>query len=142
MRKSVFSAIAIVILISGASYGCTGAQQAERSFSVETFEFVVELSASQATFESRHGTSWTNLSWGKPGANTIMVWVNGHGVSGLKSSLHDGGFTILVEATADGAVFESSGGTTWSELSFGCSGEAPCKFIVNESGVRSFSKSK
>ncbi len=140
MRNIVLTVIAIVILISTASYEGVVAQQAEQTIQVSNFEFVVELSPTQATFESRHGTSWTSLSWGNRGAKAMQFWVSDHSISGLNPGLQSGGFDIFVEATADGAILTSNGGTTWSELSFGCGGSTPCKFIVNESGVRGLSE--
>jgi len=44
-------------------------------------------------------------------------------------------FKMVVEVTKEGAKFECLSGCGWKTLSYGCEGQPPCAFQLDQNGV-------
>jgi len=130
--------LVVIVLTLAFNAGCekNNAQKSGQAVPVESFEFLVELSGSSAKLEAHNGTNWKVLTYGGQDNERIEFWLNRQGVSGDESGLVGSGFVIAIQATAYGAVLKSKTGTYWSELAYDCGGKTPCRFIIDQNGVR------
>lgn len=106
----------------------------EQKNEMQSFEIAVVVTDSGVEMESHKGANWTQLDW-RWGSQRDF-WFDRDGCGGARDSLHGSGFRIHFEKLDKGSRLTSYLGTNWKTLTYDCGQGAPCRFTLDENGVR------
>ena len=136
MKFTIVLLLSLIAVSSGSFGGEPDDVSPDVIPAVHDFEFRVEIREKAAVLETVHGTNWIRLSWGSGDDGPLEFWIDESGIATRQEDLVGSQFLIHFRESVAGSKLVSSGGTSWSELVFGCGEPGVCRYMVNENGVQ------